>query len=114
MITVAITALEPSVKNQGNSGRMAPTENPRNELIAARQAEPGASGSTPSSRRAWVSRAKSGLADRMRATVLASSADRPRAPVHAGQLPLLPFGILGEFLPLDLHFPVDHFLLGTD
>jgi hypothetical protein len=77
MITVAITALVPSVKNQGNRGKMAPTENARNELMAARQAEPGAAGSMPSSSREWVSRAISGLADRIRATVSASSADRP-------------------------------------
>ena len=77
MITEAITAAEPVVKNQGNRGRMAPTENDRNDETAARQAEPGASGSTPSSRRAWVSRAISGLVDRMRATVSASSAGRP-------------------------------------
>src|SRR6516225_1248498 len=67
MITEAITALEPVAKNQGNRGKMAPTENARNELMAARHAEPGAFGSTPSSRRAWVSRAMSGLADRIRA-----------------------------------------------
>ena len=77
MITEAITAAEPVVINQGNRGSMAPTENDRNDETAARQAEPGASGSTPSSRRAWVSRAISGLADRMLAMVSASSADRP-------------------------------------
>ena len=77
MITEAITAVVPPVKNQGNRGRMAPTANARNDEMAARQAELGACGSTPSSRRAWVSRAISGLADRMRATVFASSAYRP-------------------------------------
>ena len=57
MITEAITAPVPSVKNQGNRGKMAPIENDRNDVTAARQAEPGACGSTPSSSRAWVSRA---------------------------------------------------------
>jgi len=36
MITEAITAVEPSVKNQGNRGKMAPTENARNDEMAAR------------------------------------------------------------------------------
>ena len=46
MITEAMTAPEPSAKNQGNRGKMAPTENDRNDETAARQAEPGACGST--------------------------------------------------------------------
>src|SRR5215471_10457994 len=47
MITEAITAAEPSAKNQGNRGKMAPTENDRNELMAARQASPGPAGRRP-------------------------------------------------------------------
>ena len=67
------------MKNQGSSGKTAPTAKARKETPAAAPAEPAASGSMPSSRRAWVSSATWALAERMRATVSASAAGTPRA-----------------------------------
>ena len=57
----AITAASPCVKKNGISGMRAPSENIRNEEIAAPHGEPSPSvGSIPSSSRACVSNATFG------------------------------------------------------
>jgi hypothetical protein len=68
----------PEPKNHGTSGSNAPTENDRNELMAARTGEPRESGSIPSSSRAWTWRASSGSVITPSAMSRASSGASPR------------------------------------
>ena len=75
----AATAGPPESANHGASGRTAPMANETNDASAACTADPGCRGSTPSSRRAWVSSATSGFDMRMCATSSASGRVMPSA-----------------------------------
>jgi len=112
-LTEAMTAAAPSVRNQGNRGRIAPTEKARNELTAARPAarRPGVNTQFEPGVGIEGDIGVGGQDAGHRARVLSRQA---LSLVHAGQLQQLAFGIIGELLPLDLDFPLDHLLLGPD
>ncbi len=71
-------AAVPVMKNQGNRGRIAPAEKATKEEPAARTGEPRASGSMPSSSRAWARSAVSGSTMTPWASWRASSGSTPR------------------------------------
>ena len=101
------------MKNQGSSGRTAPTAKARRTTPApARPAEPAASGSMPSSRRAWVSRATLGVGGEDASHRLGLGWRHATRPVHGGQLAPFGIGLVGQLLPLDLQLPFVQLLLG--
>ena len=52
------------------------------------------------------------LADRMRATVSASSSGHAPGPVHGGQLTALGLGLVGQLLPFHSELPLHQLVLG--
>src|SRR5262250_3344774 len=114
MITEAMTAPVPSVKNQGNRGKMAPTENDRNDVTAARQAEPGACGVDTQFQTGMGVKGDIGIGGQDAGNGIGVFSRQALSPVHASQLPPFPLGILGELRALDLYFPLDHLLLCPD
>ena len=112
MMIEATTAAVPPVKNQGSRGSRAPTPKARKDATAAFPAEPEASGSMPSSRRAWVSRATPGVDGEDAGHGVGVLGRHAPGPVHGGQLPPLGLGRLGQLLLLHPELPLHQLVLG--
>ena len=83
-------------------------------MTVACRAEPGACESTPSLSRAVGIEGDTGIGGQDAGHDARVRRGQALRAVHAGELPLLSFGVVGEFLAFDLDFPLDHLLLSPD
>ena len=91
---------------------MAPTEKDENDTTAACQDEPGSSGSTPSSSRAYVLESNIGIGHEDAGHCFCVFRWDTPSPIHTRKLALLASGILRELSPFDVDLVSHQIVMG--